>query len=58
MAEEVNESVKEEAEDNSNKQKTKAQKRHEQNNWVKAGELPRGYNWVDVMSHLRKTASD
>lgn len=38
--------------------KTKAQKRREQNNWQKAGELPRGYNWVDVLNHLRKTASD
>ena len=37
-------------------QKTKAQKRREQNNWKKAGELPRGYNWVDLVSHLRKTA--
>lgn len=55
---ENNASQMESAEDNTNKQKTKAQKRHEQNNWVKAGELPRGYNWVDVMSHLRKTASE
>ncbi|KAK8801281.1 hypothetical protein JH06_3451 [Blastocystis sp. subtype 4] len=38
-------------------QKTKAQKRREQNSWQKPGELPRGYNWVDVMSHLRKTAN-
>ena len=37
-------------------QKTKAQKRREQNNWTKVGELPRGYNWVDLVSHLRKTA--
>lgn len=36
--------------------KTKAQKRREQNNWQKVGELPRGYNWVDLVSHLRKTA--
>ncbi|KAK8821313.1 hypothetical protein WA538_005940 [Blastocystis sp. DL] len=38
--------------------KTKAQKRREQSNWQKAGELPRGYNWVDVLNHLRKTAND
>lgn len=37
--------------------KTKAQKRREQNGWEKVGERPRGWNWVDVMSHLRKTAN-
>ncbi|CBK23004.2 uncharacterized protein [Blastocystis hominis] len=36
-------------------QKTKAQKKHEENNWTRPGELPRGYNWVDVVNHLRKT---
>ena len=25
-------------------QKTKAQKKHEENNWTRPGELPRGYN--------------
>lgn len=37
--------------------KTKAQKRREQNGWEKVGERPRGWDWVDVMSHLRKTAN-
>ena len=36
---------------------TKAQKRRQTDKLNEKGELPRGYDWVDVISHLLRTGA-